>query len=122
MPLYLHNRKLILMRYLLLLLLIACRPDPIEPPNKLTYVRWYSVNNPNYYFSLMDYDPCNPLYGSCKDLYWLDVNGNKFVLKIRKDTIYRYSNPLIPDTLLIVKHTYDTLVLRMSGLNNKFKR
>ena len=122
MPLYLHNRKSILMRYLLLLLLIACRPDPIEPPNELTYVRWYSVSNPNYYFSLKDYDPCNPLYGSCKDLYWLDVNDNKFVAKIRKDTIYRYSNPLIPDTLLIVKHTYDTLVLRMSGLNNKYKR
>ena len=110
------------MRYLLLLLLIACRPDPIEPPNKLTYVRWYSVTNPNYYFSLMDYDPCNPLYGSCKDLYWLDVNGNKFVAKIKKDTIYRYSNPLIPDTLLIVKHTHDTLVLRMSGVNNKYKK
>lgn len=110
------------MRYILLLLLIACRPDSIEPPNKLTYVRWYSVSNTNYYFGLMDYDPCNPLYGSCKDLYWLDVNGNKFVAKINKDTIYRYSNPLIPDTLLIVKHTYDTLVLRISGLNNKYKR
>ena len=109
-------------KYLLLLSLIACGPDPIEPPVKLTYVRWYSVSNPNYYFSLMDYDPCNPLYGSCKDLYWLDVNDNRFVAKIRKDTIYRYSNPLIPDTLLIVKHTYDTLVLRMSGFNNKYKR
>ena len=70
----------------------------------------------------MDYDPCNPLYGSCKNLYWLDVNDNKFMVEIKKDTIYRYEYSFIPDTILIVKHTYDTLVLRMNGLNDKYKR
>ena len=109
-------------KYLLLLSLIACRPDPIEPPKpRLTYVRWYSVRNINYFFNLMDYDPCNPLYGSCKNLYWLDNNDNKFFVELKKDTIYRYSHPYIPDTLLVIKLTYDTLILRMNGVDNQYK-
>ena len=110
-------------KYLLLLFFIACRPDPIQLPKpKLTDVRWYSVINRNFFFSLKDYDPCNPLYGSCKQLFWLDANDNKFPVSINKDTIFRYQSVIAPDTVFVKKLTNDTLILRFNGLALSYVR
>lgn len=101
-----------------MLSLIACQPERIKAPIQIINIRWKAVDNPNpnAFFIIQNYNPCNTMYANCQSLYWYDGAGRGPEVELKSNMIIRK----LRDTLMIVKVSKDSLLLKINNVNQLY--